>query len=185
MLTNLETNVIAIAIIIATVGIAYFIDSSLTDTPTISLELDSSTDILHPSDAVPQISEELVSQSEPPIHSDGNCETLSTPGSQCNAYDYRHEYWPSPRPVNFVKALIKSGHSVEYEGRLTHAKAVDILASIAEMDIHEFLKTDPITYTKIFMPEQYTASILLGRSIKSLEETISRHKYLDTLRRHG
>jgi hypothetical protein len=99
-------------------------------------------------------------------------------------FDYRHEFWPSPRPVNFVKALVKSDH-VQIEGRLSHGKAIELLASRAEMKPDEFLRVDPITYTKFFMPAQYNAAMLLGQSIQRLEDTIRRHQYLNTLRRHG
>jgi hypothetical protein len=62
---------------------------------------------------------------------------------------------------------------------------IELLAKRAQMTPEEFLNTNPITYTKIFMPHQYNAAVLLGQSIQRLEDTIRRHQYLDTLRRHG
>jgi hypothetical protein len=127
---------------------------------------------------------DAVEQPEPSSNPVDNTEAISTSGHKRYASDYRHEFWPSPRPVNFVKALVKADH-VHIEGRLTHGKAIELLASRAEMKPDDFLRVDPLTYTKAFMPSQYNAAMLLGQSIQRLEDTIRRHQYLNTLRRHG
>ena len=111
-------------------------------------------------------------------------ETLDTSGYKRYATDYCHELWPSPRPVNFVKALIKSDH-LRIKGRISHGKAIEILSSRANMDPEEFLKVNPIMYSMAFMPNQYKAAVLIGQSIQRLEDIIHRHQYLATLRKHG
>ena len=98
--------------------------------------------------------------------------------------DYCNELWPSPRPVNFVKALIKSDH-VKIEGRLSHGKAIEILASRARVNPEVFMNMNPITYTNRFMPHQYRAAQLLGDSINRLKDFIAREQYLANLRKHG
>lgn len=162
-----------------------------------STELPPTQDIPDSVDAVPTVASQQYcldpsdqccmlapEKSEPPSNSLNIIEAISTPGYKSYASDYRHELWPSPRPVNFVKALIKSDY-VQIKGRITHGKAIEILSNRSRMTPEQFLGTDPITYTKMFMPAHYNAAMLLGQSIQRLEYTIRRHQYLDTLRRHG
>jgi hypothetical protein len=199
MLSNFETHAYISAFIIATLGLGYILDRSYNqpepkvsqDHPS-SSELPPSQDSHVPADTVPQVALEppeqccvdAVQQPEPAPDAVAKHEANPAPGYQRYAYDYRNDLWPSPRPVNFVKALVKSDH-VHIEGRLSHGKAIELLASRAGMTPEMFLKTDPITYTKIFMPSHYNAAMLLGQSIQRLEDTIRRHKYLAELRLHG
>ena len=208
MLDNLITYAYATAttIIFATFGlsIAYLFDriyyqpdNDVSEYLHVPTELPPTEDILNSPDTVPTVTTQqyclepsdqccmLASEnSESSSNPVDNIEASTAPGYTRPSFDYRHEFWPSPRPVNFVKALVKADH-VQIEGRLTHAKAIELLASRAEMKPDEFLRVDPITYTKFFMPAQYNAAVLLGQSIQRLEDTIRRHQYLDTLRRHG
>ena len=200
MLDNLGTYVLEAFIIVGTISLACVLDHIISNrkSSTLLIEHPPSADIPVPLDAVPEVAheqapvehvdpvdtEQLVEQPEPPAIPTPITEPIVTSEYKRNPFDYRHEFWPSPRPVNFVKALVKSDH-VQIEGRLTHGKAIELLASRAEMKPEEFLRVDPITYTKIFMPSQYNAAVLLGQSIQRLEDTIRRHQYLNTLRRHG
>jgi len=195
MLDTLQTNVITTIGLLATFGLAYIIDrnSSYTKSTPAPMELPSSEDIHTLDDAVPEIPEVLPEipeeQPEPPAVEQPNTTLdiytnvgpVPTPGHKCYSSDYRHQLWPSPRPVNFVKALVKGDH-VRIEGRLTHGKAIEILARRAEMTPETFLKTDPLTYTKIFMPNQVNAAMLLGQSIQRLENTIRRYQYEEAWR---
>lgn len=183
MFTNLEVHAILTLILVTTVSIVYFIESSssFTDTSTFSIEINSSTDLLNSSETVPEISE----KSEPPSNPIDTLEPLSTPRDKRYSFNYTHDFWPSPRAVNFVKALARAEHA-PLEGRINHGKAIELLANRAQMSVDVFLNTDPITYTKLFMPSSYTPDMLIGsRSILSLQGKISKRQYLDTLRRHG
>jgi len=199
MLNNFETHACITAFIIATLGFGYIFDRSYNKSePEISQDYPSYSQLPAPQDAdvpadtVPEValepseqrSMDAVEQPEPAPHTVAKHEANPAPGYQRYAYDYRNDLWPSPRPVNFVKALVKSDH-VHIEGRLSHGKAIELLASRAGMTPEMFLKTDPITYTKVFMPSHYNAAMLLGQSIQRLEDTIRRHKYLAELRLHG
>lgn len=200
MLGNLETHAIATAIVFGLIGFCYFVDRSY-DTPEpeseqensfVINELPVSQDIPIASDTVPEValesplesSMDTVEQPEPAADALVKHAPVATPGYQSYSTNYKNEFWPSPRPVNFVKALVKSDH-VHIEGRLSHGKAIEILSSRAQMPPDVFLKTDPITYTKLFMPSHYNAAMLLGQSIQRLEDTIRRQQYLTELRRHG
>ena len=55
---------------------------------------------------------------------------------------YKSKLWPSPRPVNFVKHL----KVFSYTGRLTHKKALELLAADAKVTVTELLAMNPITY---------------------------------------
>ena len=203
MLDNVSSHILASAVCFSIIGFAYFVDRchnlskheiSEDDTP--SLEFPTSQSVSSCPYPFPEVAQEQSDntfgkcildadeQPEPITDVVANDETISTPGYKRYATDYRHELWPSPRPVNFVKALVKGDH-VEINGRLTHGKAIEILSSRAQMTPEQFLSTNPITYTKIFMPHQYNAAILLGQSIQRLEDTIKRHQYLATLRKYG
>lgn len=204
MLDNLTSHAYATAVIFASLGLVYIFDRTYNKPePQLSEhyytpdELPDSQDIPSSDDAVPTVASQQYciepseqscmatpEKSEPPLSSSDNLEAITTTGYKHYATDYRNELWPSPRPVNFVKALVKGDH-VHIEGRITHGKAIEILSSRAQMTPEQFLDTNPITYTKIFMPHQYNAAMLLGQSIQRLEDTIRRHQYVSELRRHG
>ena len=95
---------------------------------------------------------------------------------------YKHEFWPSPRPVNFVKAILEDEPYFKLNGRLVHAKAVDILAERASMSRREFLKTNPLTYSQRFM-KGMNALYLLKGSIDKLDHTLRMETYRQQLRR--
>jgi len=96
---------------------------------------------------------------------------------------YKHDLWPSPRPMNFVRAIIEvEPEFKEYGRRLTHAKAVDILAQRAYMTRREFLKTNPLSYSEKYM-RGLNALYLLKGSIDTLEETLRNESYKQELRR--
>ena len=204
MLDNLTVYAYATAFIVATLGFGYIFDRTYNQPePEVSSdyytpdELPVTQDIPNSDDAVPTLSSQQYcldtsdqccmappEKSEPPSNASDNLEAITTSGYKHYATDYRNELWPSPRPVNFVKALVKGDH-VQIEGRITHGKAIEILSNRAQLTPEQFLSTNPITYTKIFMPHQYNAAVLLGQSIQRLEDTIRRHQYLSELRRHG
>jgi len=181
-------------------GMAYAFDRAYNQsTADVSeyIDISPSQDIPSSDDAVPTVASEHYfldpqeqccmvrpEASEPPFTRPENVEAITTTEYKRYSTDYRNELWPSPRPVNFVKALVKGDH-VQIEGRITHGKAIEILSNRAQMTPEQFLSTDPITYTKIFMPHQYNVAMLIGQSIQRLEYTIRRHQYLDMLRRHG
>ena len=73
--------------------------------------------------------------------------------------DYRHRFWPSPRPKNFAKAL---GYSAK-----SHQAALSYLAKHANMSVAELLETNPLIYEKTYMPykePQLTYDIAYGLS---------------------
>ena len=203
MLSDLEIHVTTSLVLLATLGVGYLIDRSYSkpvvkqpDSPFYGFH--SQEDLPGGLDAIPQLDEdaavsqpvdeplatEELEQPDVPLDSTDLSEAISTSGDKRYSTDYRNVLWPSPRPVNFVKALVKSDH-VQIEGRLTHGKAIEILSSRAHMQPEEFLSVDPITYSRRFMPHQYNAAVLLGQSIQRLEDYIRRQQYLSTLRKHG
>jgi len=96
---------------------------------------------------------------------------------------YNHALWPSPRPVNFVHAIIKAEPDFKlYSHRLTHSKAVDILAQRAYMTRREFLNTNPLSYYQRYM-NGLNALYLLKDSIDTLEDTLRNESYKQALRR--
>ena len=96
---------------------------------------------------------------------------------------YKHDLWPSPRPMNFVRAIIEVEPEFKVYGRrLTHAKAVDILAQRAYMTRKEFLRTNPLSYSERYM-RGLNALYLLKGSIDTLEETLRNESYKQELRR--
>jgi hypothetical protein len=202
MFSDLEFHVTASVLLLTTLGVGYLIDRSYSkpdlkqpDSPLYGFH--SQEDLPPGVDAIPELDEdapvpepvdeplatEELEQPEP-SHSTDISEAVSSYGHGGYSTDYRNVLWPSPRPVNFVKALVKSDH-VQIEGRLTHGKAIEILSSRAHMQPEEFLSVDPITYSRKFMPHQYNAAVLLGQSIQRLEDYIRRQQYLATLRKHG
>jgi hypothetical protein len=96
---------------------------------------------------------------------------------------YNHTLWPSPRPMNFVRAIIKTEPEFKLYGpRLTHEKAVDILAQRAYMSRREFLRTNPLSYSERYM-RGMNALYLLKDSIDMLEQTLRNETYNQELRR--
>ena len=96
---------------------------------------------------------------------------------------YNHALWPSPRPMNFVRAIIKTEPEFKLYGpRLTHASAVDILAQRAYMSRREFLRTNPLSYSERYM-RGMNALYLLKDSIDMLENTLRNESYRQELRR--
>lgn len=96
---------------------------------------------------------------------------------------YNHALWPSPRPVNFVHAIIQAEPELKLYGRrLTHANAVDILAQRAYMSRREFLRTNPLSYSDRYM-KGMNALYLLKDSIDMLENTLRNESYKQELRR--
>ena len=72
--------------------------------------------------------------------------------------NYNHRYWPSPRPVNFVKYLRRqcfykasNYEDVSVKTRLTHTMALNILAKFANCSLEEFLEINPITYSEKYL----------------------------------
>lgn len=53
---------------------------------------------------------------------------------------YNHYQWPSPRAVRFVRELAKYGYVKKPAGRLTHDKALGILADKLAMTVPLFLR---------------------------------------------
>jgi hypothetical protein len=96
---------------------------------------------------------------------------------------YNHALWPSPRPVNFVQAIIQAEPEFKVYGRrITHADAVDILAQRAYMSRREFLRTNPLSYSDRYM-RGMNALYLLKDSIDMLENTLRNESYKQELRR--
>jgi hypothetical protein len=74
---------------------------------------------------------------------------------------YNHPYWPSPRAARIAKLLLKQheppsylhweiaeiwreGRPVKPEGRLTHDKALKVMADYLNLSVHEFLHVKPL-----------------------------------------
>ena len=75
---------------------------------------------------------------------------------------YNHPFWPSPRAARIAKMLLKqhempsglgwifeqawtaAGHPVKPEGRLTHDKALKVMADYLRLTVHEFLHIKPV-----------------------------------------
>jgi len=94
---------------------------------------------------------------------------------------YRHELWPSPRPSNFVRALLN--HDPDFNPnrrRLNHATAVDILANRAFMTRKEFLQMNPITYMEKFMKD-ISVYDLLKDDLERLEQLLQKEAYTQQL----
>jgi hypothetical protein len=110
-------------------------------------------------------------------HADENNHKHYTPSH------YNHTHWPSPRPVNFVQAIIQAEPEFKIYGpRLTHASAVDILAQRAYMSRREFLMTNPLSYSDRYM-RGMNALYLLKDSIDMLENILRNESYKQELRR--
>jgi hypothetical protein len=75
---------------------------------------------------------------------------------------YNHPYWPSPRAARIAKLLLEKhkmprglgwifeqawvamGHPVKPAGRLTHDKALKVMADFLGLTVHEFLHIKPV-----------------------------------------
>jgi hypothetical protein len=98
---------------------------------------------------------------------------------------YRNKFWPSPRPVNFVRELMTMTSDIQVEGRLTHSKAIKILCELSGLEESLFFNVDPINYSKLFMPTIFNYEKVLGSSIHELRGEISRKGYMDELHAMG
>jgi hypothetical protein len=166
-----ETNVLVPLAIISLLGLGYFLDRSSLFKDTKLREPDFTVNefLLEQSsnsiDQVTEVQEEQqleqhIEQSEP--HFD--VPPILQPHASSRKRYYNHPLWPSPRPVNFVRHLIKNNR-VKPQGRLTHAKAIEILASYSNNTPEDFLKINHITYMKDYMPY---SPYLLGTNITQL-----------------
>jgi hypothetical protein len=185
---TLDPNVIITITLLASFGLSYIIYhiSPYTKSNTSPIQLPPLEDISSTTNTISEITDlepdvpehPLINSDEQPdstVDLSTKTELVNLTGSERRAFNYRHELWPSPRPINFVKALVKGDH-IQIEGRLTHGKAIEILSNRANMYPEQFMRVDPVTYTKKFMPHQYNAAVLLGRSIQNLEDTVRRHQ---------
>lgn len=76
------------------------------------------------------------------------------------AHMYNHKFWPSPRAVNFVRYMIKNlDLPLKYEGRLSHEKALNILAVYANITVDQLLQINPFEYSKNTLGHYHTISI--------------------------
>jgi len=92
-------------------------------------------------DTVPAVQEPPV---EPPVEVQ---EVKQVQKKKTSRALYNHKYWPSPRAVNFVRYLRSvKAEGLSYEGRLTHEKALNILASYGSMTVDELLNMNPVEY---------------------------------------
>jgi hypothetical protein len=98
---------------------------------------------------------------------------------------YRNRFWPSPRPVNFVRELIKMKYNIQLEGRLTHRKAITILSQHAGIDESLFLKIDPISFSKLFMPSLFNYEKVIGLPVHVLYEEFNKNNYIEKLCANG
>ena len=75
------------------------------------------------------------------------------------AHMYTHKIWPSPRAVNFVRAILKENkgfaNSCKIEGRLSHEKALNALASFANITVDELLTVAPGMYFDKYLNQDY------------------------------
>ena len=76
------------------------------------------------------------------------------------AHMYNHKFWPSPRAVNFVRYMIKNlDLPLKYEGRLSHEKALNILAVYANITVDQLLEINPFEYSKNILYSYHNLSI--------------------------
>jgi len=58
---------------------------------------------------------------------------------------YNHPYWPSPRAARIAKLLLeKNPLFPKPEGRMTHDKALKLMADHLGLSVHEFLHVRPL-----------------------------------------
>lgn len=117
-------------------------------------------------------SENTFPQKESIVDSSNYDDSISPVKFDDTPVPYRHELWPSPRPVNFVKAILNEEPecNVGFQ-RLAHVNAVDILAKRASMTRREFLNTNPLIYSEKYM-KGIAALYLLKGSIDRLEQML-------------
>ena len=92
---------------------------------------------------------------------------------------YSSNLWPSPRPLNFAKSL------AIFKGRLNHKGAIDFLASHAEIPVDEFLKVNPLTYLKVYMPNTDPYTLLDSYTQDELTIHLNREKLIESVRLGG
>ena len=66
--------------------------------------------------------------------------STTTTTKSIKSLHYNHYQWPSPRAVRFVRELAKYGYVKRPAGRLTHDKALGILADKLAMTVPMFLR---------------------------------------------
>jgi hypothetical protein len=112
-----------------------------------------------------------------------SCDEVDDLDEDYTPVPYNHALWPSPRPVNFVRAIIEANPEFNPPcRRLTHMKAVDILAQRANLTRREFLRTNPLSYSERYM-KGLNALYLLKDSLDTLENTLRNEAYKQELRR--
>jgi len=92
---------------------------------------------------------------------------------------YSSSLWPSPRPLNFARSL------AIFKGRLTHKGAIQFLANHAEISIDEFLKVNPLTYLKVYMPNTDPYTLLDAYNQAELTIHLNREKLIESVRLVG
>lgn len=153
--------------------------SNLSD-PVLQAEVHDEPEAQADAVAEPEVQQELQPES---IVALVNSSVSTNPiDAEYSAVPYNHELWPSPRPVNFVKAIIHRDPSCKPDGRLGHVKAVDILANRAYMSRKDFLNTNPIIYSEKYM-KGINALYLLKDSIDKLEYLLTKETYKNELHR--
>ena len=94
---------------------------------------------------------------------------------------YNHPHWPSPRAVRFVRELSKCGYVKKPAGRLTHDKALGILADKVGMTVRVFLREiTPIGLLQRIYYDVSPAQLLLW-----LWGTASPHHSYNYYKKHG
>ena len=90
--------------------------------------------------------------------------TKTTAKTTTKSLYYSHYQWPSPRAVRFVRELAKYGYVKKPAGRLTHDKALGILADKVGMTVPVFLRDiTPIGLLKRIGARPACYGGLLGR----------------------
>jgi hypothetical protein len=203
MIALTQTNILQAAFFIIYYGLVYLFVQSILATADSKPSLSTSK----PDDTEVPSGEPLSSVSEPVLQAHANSETDVQPASgteseqessldlhhtsesynpdECDytPVPYRHELWPSPRPVNFVYAIMQHEPELkQFRRRLTHVHAVDILAQRASISRKKFLKTNPLTYSERYM-KGINSLYLLKDSIDHLENMLRNELYKQELRR--
>ena len=58
---------------------------------------------------------------------------------------YNHPYWPSPRAARIARLLLEKNSSLQKPaGRMTHDKALELMAFALNLSVHEFLHVRPL-----------------------------------------
>ena len=77
---------------------------------------------------------------------------------------YNHPYWPSPRAARFARLLLKQNTLLpKPEGRMTHDKALTLMADYLILSVHEFLHVKPLEalqLLKLAMNEKEARAII-------------------------